>query len=190
MKLFRVLLLGLPLMFLAACGSDDDDSGSSGRVDRETDPSCLSAEQRANITTVLNRAANLRVITGTATGDWRNNDGTVVSSQEFEGSYTITQNDANSWDIREEFCNGGTDCQYNINHTARFEDGCFVWDGERADIDDDNSSTNLDFTINKSGVELNYDWVIPETGTIRLETDTEVAGQDLEWTFISTQPSI
>lgn len=186
MKLFRMLLiLGLPIMVLTSCGSDDDDGGGSGRIEPETDPSCLTAEQRTDIAGMINRAADRRVINGTASGSFRSSDGDIVSSDNFVGSYTVVQQNSSTWEWTEEFCEGGDDCRFNDEGTVGFTGGCFELDGSRANIIS-TTDDRVRFTTTENGITTTRDWTIPESGVVRISSSAVVAGQTLSWNFVST----
>ena len=187
MKLFQLLfILVLPIMVLTSCGSDDDDSGGGGgRVDTETDPSCLTEEQRTDIVGILNNATERRVINGTASGSFRSSDGDIVTSDDFEGSYTVIQQNANTWQWTEEFCEGGDDCRFNDEGTLGFANGCFNVDGSRATI---LSSTNsrVRYTTTDNGLTTTSSITVPDTGRARISSRVVINGQTISWDFVST----
>lgn len=132
----------MPLLTFYSCGSDDDSSTTvvqqpeedSGGTTGGGGGSCITTSQRTNITNVLNRAAGFPGFHGTALGSFRQPDGSVYTSNDWEGDYIVSSLSNSSWNVRGDFCEGGDDCSFQNTYQAAFVDGCLNWGGERARI--------------------------------------------------------
>jgi hypothetical protein len=156
MNITRILFfLTIPMLALNYSCGDSDDSDSTVIIEREEDSDpenegsseCLSATQRQNIRTFLNRLSTVPAINGTAVYRNLNADGSVTITNFNQATYTFTKVNNNLWNVSGGLCSE-TICQDTFS-TLALRDGCFYYDEDLARI---NSSSNSRINITTSEV--------------------------------------
>lgn len=143
-------LLMLLLMTLISCGGGDDDDDDTTIVNtppqqeqptpntpntpRPPTNSCLSANQRSNITTLMNRLADFSTITGSGAIGVTNADGSV-SIVNFTGGSDVQKLSDTSWTIVTNYCrvDDPSICA-TLNDNYAFIDNCFSLRGQQVRI--------------------------------------------------------
>lgn len=189
-----VSFLIIPLTFYS-CGSDDDSSSTVAQSEEDTTGtttggstggggggSCMTNNQRANISNVLNRAADYNIFHGRAKGSFRRVDGSVLTSNDWEGDYFVSAISNSSWNVRADFCEGGDDCSFQNTYQATFVNGCLNWGGERARIKS-TSSSQIIFSTPSGRSTDTVTISVSNTGFMRLSESFLDNGRKRYWSF-------
>lgn len=165
---FFLVLLFIPLISLTSCG-DDDDGGSSQQAEEETttggttgggDDSCMTANERTNITNFMNKLVGGGDISGSAVSDTNDTSPTTCT-----GGYAVEGNGTSSWTV-----SGGFDCpdeSFDVQETLAFRNGCLFSDDEQARIIS-SSSNNLTFTTTEGQTVRRVQARVSSGGTVTI----------------------
>lgn len=197
----KLLFILMTLLSLSACGGKDDDDNDAtvaappvqaeeeeaererNRNERER-KTCLSQEQKKDITAFLNKLAE-GDFTGGEKRRYRNQDGEIVTTL-LDSGYSVQKQNDDSWLFRGGFCGTGEeDIQCgDMEWTAEFKNDCFYWTDLKANLHS-TSPNKLSFTVkdkeeNSSQKET---WRISPSGKV---TFKQRYSQEGKWFSTST----